>query len=128
MSAGTDYVQGFIAGLSGTLGWSQADLDFIVTETLEIYPADTEADATDDRKFHTLLKYKALERAMFDLAGDIDYRTDGESFNRSQAYAQVSKMYKLMYAQAFPYLPADEGQSEVDSLILSTSPYRRSEG
>ena len=128
MTAGTDYIQTFIAGLSGTLGWDISALTAIVDEVLEIYPASVEADATDERKFHTLLKYKALERAMFDLAGDIDYSADGESFSRSQAFKQVQQMYKNMYAQAFPYLPADEGESEVGSVILSTNPYARDEG
>lgn len=125
MSANTDYIQSYIGGLSGTFGWNTDVLNFIVSETMEDYGVTDEADMTDTKKTHALLKYNTAERMMVEASANMDYRADGESFNASQAFAQIKTMYQQAYVGAFPYLPEDDNEN-VQSLQLGTSPYRRS--
>lgn len=121
MSDFTDYIQGYIGGLSGTFGWGQSTLDFINEEALEAYGVDTEAEATDTIKAHALLRYKAVERMLVDAAGDIDYKADGESFSRSQLFEHLNKMQTKALAQAMPYLP--EGQIDQGRITYPDDPY-----
>ena len=119
-----DYVQSYIGGLSGTLGWDANTINFVVSDALEVYGVATEAEATDLNKAHALLKYKAMERAMVDVSADINYSADGESFQRSNAFTQFKTMFKMALQFALPYLPSSEIQ--IGSMDFGRNPYSRS--
>ena len=116
-----NYVQSYIGGLSGTVGWGSGTIDFIVEEALEAYGVSTEAEATDSVKAHALLRYKAVERILVDVSGDFDYKADGESYSRSQFFAQVEKMRQQSLAGVLPYLFG--GQITTKTLTFPDDPY-----
>jgi hypothetical protein len=110
--------------VTGTFAFSQAELDFIEEEALELYGVDTAAEATDDYKIHTLLKLKALERMWVETADAIDYQADGENFRNSQLSSAIEKMYKMAKKDALVYLPTGY-QMTVTPFDEGYSPYRR---
>jgi hypothetical protein len=115
------YVQSFIGGLSGTLGWGSDTINFVVEEALETYGVATEAEATDAVKVHALLRYKTVERILIDVSQDYDYKADGESFSRSQFFENIEKMRVKAFADAFPYLP--QGEIEQGRITFVDDPY-----
>lgn len=121
MTAFTDYIQNYVGGLSGTLGWGAGQLDFIVTEALEAYGVDTEAEATDSKKAHALLRFKAVERILIDVSQDYDYKADGETFNRSQFFEHIEKMRSKAFVDAYPYLP--QGEIDQGRMTFVDDPY-----
>lgn len=123
MSDFTDYIQGYIGSLSGTFGWGQATLDFIVSEALLEYPAETEADATDLKKAKALLRFKTMERALIELSDSTDYAADGESFRLSQIPANIREMWVSAKRDVIPYMSSSK--ISVRSLDNGYSPMRR---
>jgi len=121
MSDFTDYIQGYIGNMSGTLGWGMDTLNFIADEALELYGVATEAEADDVKKAHVLLRYKTMERILIDFSGDVNYRADGESFNLSDVPDRYMKMMAIAKAQALPYLP--EGEITQGRVTYPDDPY-----
>ena len=115
------YVQSYIGGLSGTVGWDVNTINFVVTEALEAYGVSTEAEATDSVKAHALLRYKTVERILVDISGDFDYKADGESYSRSQFFEQVRKMWSKVSIDALPYLGS--GQIVLRRVTFPDDPY-----
>lgn len=124
MSAYTDYIQGYIGNLSGTFGWGQETLDFILDEALTEYGVDTEAEATDTKKAHALLRFKTVERMLMDYAGDHDYKTDGESFSRNQVPERFREMWLSAKREAMPYLSTN--RITISALDTGFNPMKRS--
>lgn len=124
MSANTDLVLAYLGGLSGTVGWDETALQLAVDDAVDLYGVDTEAEATDTKKFKALLRYSAAKRIVREVAMDFDYSADGESFHRSQVPEQTAK-YLLQDAMldALPYL--DNGTSDIESIDMGWSPYKR---
>jgi hypothetical protein len=124
MTANTDYVQAYLGGLSGTVGWDSVALQLVVNDAVELYGVTLEADASDATKFKPLLRYSAARRILREASMDFNYSADGESFQRSNVSKQVADyMLNDALADALQYLP--NGTSEIDSIDMGWSPYRR---
>lgn len=125
MTTNTDYVQSYLGGLSGTVGWDINALQLAVDDAIELYGVDTEAEATDTKKLNPLLRYATARRILREASMDFDYSADDESFHRSQVSKQVAEfMVSDALVDALPYL--DNGTNEIESLDMGWSPYRRS--
>lgn len=124
MSDFTDYVQGYVGNVSGTLAWRQDTLDFIVAETLDLYGVSTEAEATDTTKAKAILRFKTMERILMDYSTSHDYAADGESFSLNQVPTRFMEMWKLAKRDVQPYLP--NTKITVQALDTGFSPTRRS--
>lgn len=125
MTAFTDHVQGYLGGLSGTVGWDINSLNLVVSDALLLYGVSTEADATDTTKAYALLDYCAARRILREASMNHDYSADGESFSLSQVPESVAKfLLNEAWTVAFHYLP--EGSTEVGSIDFGFDPYKRS--
>lgn len=125
MTTATDYIQGYIGGLSGTVGWDINAINLALADGLELYGVSTEAEATDTLKLNPLLRYATARRILREASMDFDYSADGESFHRSQVSKQVAEyMVADAIVDALPYL--NNGTNEIESLDMGWSPYRRS--
>lgn len=125
MTANTEYVQGYLGGLSGTVGWDINALQLAVDDAVELYGVSTEAEATDTLKLNPLLRYATARRILREASMDFDYSADGESYHRSQVSKQVAEyMVADAIVDALPYL--NNGTNEIESLDMGWSPYRRS--
>lgn len=125
MTDNQTYVQGYLGGLSGTVGWDINALQLAVNDAIELYGVDTEAEATDTKKLNPLLRYATARRILREASMDFDYSADGESYHRSQVSKQVAEfMMGDALVDALPYL--DNGTNEIESLDMGWSPYRRS--
>lgn len=125
MTDNQTYVQGYLGGLSGTVGWDINALQLAVNDAIELYGVDTEAEATDTKKLNPLLRYATARRILREASMDFDYSADGESYHRSQVSKQVAEfLVSDALVDALPYL--DNGTNEIESLDMGWSPYRRS--
>lgn len=124
MTDNQTYVQGYLGGLSGSVGWDINALQLVVDDAVELIGASNEASASSMAGFNPLLRYSAARRILREASMDFDYSADGESFHRSQVSKQVAEfMVADALVDALPYL--DNGTSEVESLDMGWSPYRR---
>lgn len=114
------YVQSFVGGLSGTVGWGSDTIDFVVLESLEAYGASTEAEAIDSVKAHAILRWKTLERMFLDMSDEGKYSADGESFD-PRFVQNIEKRLDKARLEALPYLP----QSEIEQgrMTFPDDPY-----
>jgi len=126
ISLAYSYIQFVMGSLIDETGWENTDFIFITEEVWRIMDITAEPTSTTDKfEYYALLKYKALEQFRRELATAYDYKTDGESFNRSQMFKHVSDMVMEAYIVAVQYLPeaSDLAQDYID---LGFSPYKRS--
>jgi hypothetical protein len=125
MTANTDYVLGWLGGISGSVGWDINAMQLVVDDAVELYGVSTEAEATDTSKLNPLLRYATARRILREASMDFDYSADGESYHRSQVSKQVAEyLVQDALVDALPYL--DNGTNEIESLDMGWSPYRRS--
>jgi len=104
----TDYLQSYLGGLAEQLDWDSTDYEFIVSETLELYGMDTEAQATDSKKLHALAKVITWKTVLREVTFNYDFSADGASFKRSQMYALAKQNLDEAMKDALEYLPAYE--------------------
>lgn len=124
MSDFTNYIVGYVGNISGTFGWGQDTLDFIVSEALLEYGVNTEAEATDLKKAKALLRFKTMERMLLDFSTKHDYKADGESFSANQVPERFLEMWKLAKRDATPYLSS--GKISIQALDTGYNPHKRS--
>lgn len=125
MTANTDYVLGWLGGISGSVGWDINAMQLVVDDAVELINASDEASASGMTGFNALLRYAAARRILREASMDFDYSADGESYHRSQVSKQVAEFLVAdALTDALPYL--DNGTSEIESLDMGWSPYRRS--
>lgn len=120
----TDFVQGVIGNISGTVGWDINSVQLVVDDMLIAYPADSEAEASDTTKAYALLRYYTWSRIRDEFILDFDYKSDGESFSRSQIVEQLERKIAEARVAASAYLPAN--QITVTNLDVGYTPYLRS--
>lgn len=124
MTANTDYVQGYLGGLSGTVGWDINALQLVVDDAVELIGASNETTASSMTGFNSLLRYSAALRILRETSMDFNYSADGESYSRSNVSEQVAKfMVSTALVDALPYL--NNGTNDIESLDVGWSPYRR---
>lgn len=127
MTAFSDHVQGYIGGLSGTVGWDINSLNLVVSDALLLYGVSTEVEAADTTKAYALLDYATARRILREVSMNSNYSADGESFSLGDVPKNVATfMFNDAWQNAFQYLP--EGTSEVDSLDIGFDPYKRIDG
>jgi hypothetical protein len=120
MSANTDFCLSVIGGLSGTVGLSAEQLQFIVNDATEAYGVETEAEMTDTAKKNSLLRYFTWVRVRDELILDPSaYKTDGESFDFKSE--RLDRRVQEAYVKAYPYL--SEGQIDQDRMDFIDDPY-----
>lgn len=125
MTANTDYVLGWLGGISGSVGWDINAMQLVVDDAVELINASDEASASGMTGFNALLRYSAARRILREASMDFDHSADGESYHRSQVSKQVAEFLVAdALTDALPYL--DNGTSEIESLDMGWSPYRRS--
>lgn len=124
MSANTDLVLAWMGGLSGTVGWDANALQSAVNEAVVLINATDEITAQSMTGWKQVLYYASAKRILREASMDFNYSADGESFSRSNVPAQIAKyLVAETYLNAAPYV--NEGTSEISSVDLGWSPYRR---
>jgi hypothetical protein len=99
-----DFIESYLGKFGEYLGWTVTEFSLIATSTLESYGVDTEDEATDIKKLHSLAKMQAWEKALVELAQDYNYSVDGGSYSRSQVYDAAKQNYLNAVLEALPYL------------------------
>lgn len=120
----SDYLTAYLGDFGTEIGLSASSFTFMAAETLEKYGVSDEASVTDAVKLHAIAKVVAWETVLTRTAGDIDYRTDGESFSRSQAHAMAKENLAQVLPDAMQYLP--NYSIVMGSLPIGGDPYNRS--
>ena len=116
------YINFSLGALTTETGWENLTYIFLAEEVWREMGITAEPTATDDiYKYYALLKYKALDHFRVELSTAYDYTADGESFNRSQMFAQVEKMAQEAKLQALQYL--NVGQIEQGRVSFPDAPY-----
>ncbi len=124
MTANQTYVQAYLGGLSGTVGWDISALQLPVDDAVELIGASDEASASGMSGFNAVLRYSTARRILREASMDFDYSADSESYKRSSVSEQVAKfMVSDALADALPYLGGEI--SDIDSIDMGWSPYRR---
>jgi len=116
-----DYLIAYLGNLASDLGWSTSSLSTVVSDTLETYGVDTEAQATDTKKLHAISKVHLWKKALIETSSKYNFSADGASFSRSQFYDMVLKNYELALSEAMNYLPFY--QIEIGELFTENDPY-----
>lgn len=119
---GYAYINFVMGSLIDETSWENTDYIFMAEEVLRIMEITSEpTDTTEKFKYYALLKYKALDQFKRELSTAYDYKSDGETFNRSQMFKQVSELAKEAKLEAMSYLP--QGQIEQGRLTFPDDPY-----
>ena len=121
----SEYLIAYLGKLALTLEWDEADLDIVVTDTIEDYGISTEAEATDIKKLRLLGKVNLWKKVLTETSGDYNFSSDGGSFSRSQFYDMALKNYEIACNDALEYLP--NYQIKVTDLSFANDPYQWSE-
>ena len=116
-----DYVQSYLGKFGEYLGWGITEYNLIVSETLEAYGVNTEVEATNTKKLHSLAKVKSWEKALVELAQDYNFSADGGNYSRSQSYEMAKQNYLNAVSEAQIYL----GNYEIETgeVIIDQDPY-----
>ena len=102
-----DYITNTYGQLKTQLGWlDSTTLAVITAKALELYPAATEAAATDSTKLHALADVAVWRQALNDVALDYDFSADQSSFKRSQQADIIRKNLADAENAAIVYMPA----------------------
>lgn len=119
-----DYMISYLGSLALHVNWTAAStpVTTAVSDTLEVLDIATE-DGVEAKILHAVGRVKVLEAYLREISADYDYSTDGESFNRSQAFEMASKMLASSGLEAMAYLPS--GEIEIGGLPVGNDPYLR---
>lgn len=104
---GYSYINFSLGALVSETGWENLTYIFIAQDAMRALEITEEPTETADIfAYYAALKYKALDYFKRELSTAYDYTADGESYKRSQMFAQVSELVKEAKAEAKPYLSA----------------------
>lgn len=124
-SALATYVVVVLSNVAGALGWTsgtpqvlEAVHDAIYaygpTDTTVHPPTYTIALMTDMLKLRAFARREAWRQALNALAAAYDFAADGQSFKRSQLYAQAERQYSAAYSDALAF------DSYADTILPAT--------
>ena len=102
----TDYISSNFRQIKTQLGWQDSDeIDTIIHKTLEWYGVDTEAEATNLRKLHTIADLAVWRHALNDVSLDYDFNADNAGYKRSQQAEMIRENLNAAETAAMVYLP-----------------------
>ena len=101
------YITDTFGSIKTQLGWQDSTtLVTIVAKALELYPAATEALATDETKLHALADVAVWRQALNDVALDYDFGADNASYRRSQQTDIIRQNLADAENAAIVYMPS----------------------
>lgn len=114
------YLEEYLGDFGTEIGLTSGTYNFMVSETLEKLSISSESDV-DPYVLHTVGKYVAWDTISVRTSGDVNYKTDGESFNLAEAHDHAVKMRDGLFKEALPYLGNFE--IKVSAIRLGGNPY-----
>jgi hypothetical protein len=103
----TEYLTAYLGNVATSFDLETGFYTFLVSETLDLYGVDTEAEATDLSKLHKLGIYKLWERLLVKSSASFDFSVNGNSYKTSSLYDFCQKNLSMAYADAVGYLASN---------------------
>ncbi|GAG37252.1 unnamed protein product, partial [marine sediment metagenome] len=109
------------------LGWTDTSDEILLTveDTLEVLGLALEADSTDPVALKAVARYIAWVNVCNNLSMDYDYKSDKESFSRSQMFKHAKEMLATSMTEALPWLST--AQIEIGEFTFVEDPYIETE-
>jgi len=100
------YITANFSQVKTQLGWSDSlQIVAITDKALEWYGVDTEAEATNAKKIHSLTDVAVYRQALIDVGLDYNFSADGASYSRDQQTKNLRELYDTAVTEALVYLP-----------------------